>query len=150
MRLVLYDMMRVDELATERLTTDSSYALLPKNEALYHQVFAVHKTSLEQFKTSLTFYQSHPGQFKDVLDGLQKYLDESQMKSDSVGRIKAESLYRKRPDSVNPLRLSPFSSYSLLITHYSLLIPASLTVFLSILFSYDEPWKIRWTYTLAT
>ena len=113
MRLVLYDMMRVDELATERLTTDSSYALLPKNEALYHQVFAVHKTSLEQFKTSLTFYQSHPGQFKDVLDGLQKYLDESQMKSDSVGRIKAESLYRKRPDSVNPLRLSPVKPDSL-------------------------------------
>jgi hypothetical protein len=113
MRLVLYDMMRVDELATERLTTDSSYALLPKNEALYHQVFKVHKTSLGQFKTSLAFYQSHPGQLKEVLDGLQKYLDESQMKSDSIGRIKADSLYRKRPDSANPLRLSPVKPDSL-------------------------------------
>jgi hypothetical protein len=113
MRLVLYDMMRVDELATERLTTDSSYALLPKNEALYHQVFNVHRTSLEQFKTSLAFYQTHPGQFKEVLDGLQKYLDESQLKSDSIGRIKADSLYRKRPDSTNPLRLSPLKPDSL-------------------------------------
>ena len=113
MKLVLYDMMRVDELATERLTTDSSYALLPKNESLYHQVFAIHKTNLDQFKTSLAFYQSHPGQFKEVLDGLQKYMDESQMKSDSIGRIKADSLYRKRPDSTNPLPLLPIKPDSL-------------------------------------
>jgi hypothetical protein len=71
MEAVLWDLISADEFV-------SGY-ILPQNPSidrkkesfkLYDQVFRMDKTSSDEFRKSLSFYQSHPYLLKDILDSI--------------------------------------------------------------------------------
>ena len=84
MKLVLWDVMQVDELA--EYNPDSSLRNLSKHVDYYQKVFAIHKISKEDFKRSLVYYENHPASFKTILDSLQSYGERLQH-ADSLKRF---------------------------------------------------------------
>lgn len=70
MRLVLWDLIRIDEYATNFLLKGSSLDPDKEKAKLYEQIFKLHSTKAEIFKKSLTFYQSNPNLLKVIIDSL--------------------------------------------------------------------------------
>ncbi len=72
MQVVLWDVLRADEMINFYKERDSSLNSLSKHIELYDTIFAMHKISKEDFKKSLQFYQARPDLLKIILDSLQK------------------------------------------------------------------------------
>ncbi len=72
MHRVLWDMLRADELANQRTTTDTLSRPIFDRKELYRQVFQVHQVTSDNFKKSLQFYQNRPELLQIILDSLQK------------------------------------------------------------------------------
>ncbi len=70
MEVVLKDLMMVDEFVTSYVSKDTTKNQKAERLRRYEQVFALHKTSREQFKKSLEFYKQKPRLMKDVFDSL--------------------------------------------------------------------------------
>jgi Domain of unknown function (DUF4296) len=99
MQAVLWDMMQADEIAEYPLN-DSSFLNLSKHVDYYQKVLAIHKISREDFKRSLTYYENHPGTFKNILDSLQSYgerLQHADSAKQPATPHKTDSLLRKKP-----------------------------------------------------
>lgn len=73
MKVVMWDMMKADELYLRISIKDTTAARRKENIRLYEQVFAVHKITKKQFDSSYRFYAAHPDQFKLLLDSLDTY-----------------------------------------------------------------------------
>jgi hypothetical protein len=97
MQAVFWDLMRADEMSLHNTFFDSSWTSTEKNETVYQEIFAIHGISRERFKTSLTYYQSHPKLLKTIMDSIQAAGDRLQRMEDS-------SRLHKNADSSNPLR----------------------------------------------
>jgi hypothetical protein len=76
MKMVLWDMMRVDELANYNMKKDTLFGDLAK--PYYKEVFRVHHITQKEFKRNLDYYLDHPDMFKSVLDSLQTMVDRPQ------------------------------------------------------------------------
>ena len=72
MQELLWDMTRADAfLANYGGKNDTAFNRLKETATLYRQVFQIHRTSREEFKKSLEWYQQHPVLMKAMLDSLQ-------------------------------------------------------------------------------
>ena len=87
MKVILWDVLRADELAGYNLTSDTSLNRINTYTAYYQQILDIHKISREKFNKSLAYYQNHPVLFKVVLDSLQNYADRQQ-KNDTSHLLK--------------------------------------------------------------
>ena len=72
MEEVLYDMIRADEMADHLKLSDSTWQPFSRRTALYDTVFQVHRVKKEEFRKSLSFYQSRPDLLKEVIEGMRK------------------------------------------------------------------------------
>jgi len=71
MQVILWDMMRADQfLADYVLNKDSSLDKTTESLKYYQQIFAIHKTSKEEFQHSFSFYKSHPLLLKAIMDSI--------------------------------------------------------------------------------
>lgn len=73
MKMIMWDMMKADELNNLQSTKDTGFAVKKMNFAYYEQVFKLHNISREQFYQSLKYYESHPPQMKILIDSLDQY-----------------------------------------------------------------------------
>jgi hypothetical protein len=70
MELILFDLLRSDELVNNFLLKDT---LLKRDSVamqMYEQVFRIHKTDRKTFFNSYKYYQVHPDQNKELFDSL--------------------------------------------------------------------------------
>ena len=73
MQAILWDMMRADQfLADYVLNKDSSLNKTTESLKYYQQIFAIHKTSKEEFQHSFSFYKSRPVLLKAIMDSISK------------------------------------------------------------------------------
>lgn len=70
MKLVLWDIMKADEWYALTSIKDSAHLRYKENIQLYEQVFAIHGTNRAQFYKSYQYYESHPEQFKVLIDSV--------------------------------------------------------------------------------
>lgn len=71
MQFILWDMMRADQfIADYVLNKDSSLSKTTESLKYYQQIFAIHKTSKEEFQHSFSFYKSHPVLLKAIMDSI--------------------------------------------------------------------------------
>lgn len=71
MQAVLWDVMRADQfLLSNVFSKDSSLDKETESLKYYQQIFAIHKTTREQFQKSFSFYKDHPALFKVIMDSL--------------------------------------------------------------------------------
>ena len=73
MKLVMWDIMQVDEYANSFLVKDSSINIPVASGKMYQKVFGLHKVSEKEFYTSFNFYRSHPNYFKILIDSISAY-----------------------------------------------------------------------------
>jgi hypothetical protein len=71
MSAVLWDVMQADELVNRRYPIDTLFKRFDTSVQLYYQVFQIHNITADQFKKSITFYQSRPDLLQIILDSLQ-------------------------------------------------------------------------------
>jgi poly-D-alanine transfer protein DltD len=72
MHVILWDMMRADELVSYQSEKDTSLNKFTRSIELYQQILQVHNTKPKDFKRSVQYYQGHPEQLKPIFDSLQK------------------------------------------------------------------------------
>ncbi len=83
MKLVMWDMLKADELYIRILAKDSTAKKRNENIRLYEEVFALHGISKGRFERSFKFYEAHPVQFKILIDSLEAFsMRERDRKSD--------------------------------------------------------------------
>ena len=73
MKVVMWDIMKSDELYLRILAKDSSARRRKENIRLYEQVFYIHHLHKGLFDSSYRFYEAHPVQFKLLIDSLEAY-----------------------------------------------------------------------------
>ena len=110
MQVVLWDMLRADEMAmSENIKDTIRTNYLTHSVNAYQQVFAIHHITKEQFYASLHYYQERPDKNKELIDSVQALgnrikagyerkdsLDRvAQLKKDSI-RLKSDSAKLKQ------------------------------------------------------
>jgi len=70
MTKILWDVMQVDEFASDFLRRDSARDVEKERKTLYLKVFSLHKVSREQFSSSFKYYSAHPDDMKLIFDSL--------------------------------------------------------------------------------
>lgn len=73
MKLIVWDMLKADELYTMQQVKDSSLRIQKKNLEYYEKIFAYHKISRSTFYKSFTYYEAHPLEMKELLDSIDQY-----------------------------------------------------------------------------
>jgi hypothetical protein len=73
MKLIVWDMLKADELYTMQQVKDSSLRIQKKNLEYYEKIFAYHKISQSTFYKSFTYYEAHPLEMKELLDSIEQY-----------------------------------------------------------------------------
>ncbi|WP_026770690.1 DUF4296 domain-containing protein [Asinibacterium sp. OR53] len=71
MKKVVWDMMKADELFARERLKDSTMQKKREDIRLYEQVFSIHHITREQFYQSYRYYETHPVQFKELLDSVE-------------------------------------------------------------------------------
>ncbi|MER3497191.1 MAG: hypothetical protein C4308_00415 [Chitinophagaceae bacterium] len=70
MKDVLWDLVRADFYVSDFIMHDSLKNKKHESQELYNEVFRIHHITKEQVKSSIIYYQSHPEEFKPILDSL--------------------------------------------------------------------------------
>ena len=73
MKVVMWDIMKSDEVYLRILAKDSTARKRKENIRLYEQVFYIHHLTKGRFDSSYRFYEAHPAQFKILIDSLEAY-----------------------------------------------------------------------------
>jgi hypothetical protein len=73
MKIIMWDMMKADELNNLQATKDSGFAVKKMNFTYYEQVFKIHDITREEFYNSLKYYEAHPPLMKTLIDSLDQY-----------------------------------------------------------------------------
>jgi hypothetical protein len=73
MKVIVWDMLKADELYTVQQAKDSTLRIQKKNLVYYEKIFAYHKISRSSFYKSFEYYEAHPPQMKELLDSLDQY-----------------------------------------------------------------------------
>ena len=71
MKVVMWDMLKADEWYIRKTIKDSTLKTKHENIRLYEQVFAIHNITRKQFYTSYKYYESHPPEFKVLIDSIE-------------------------------------------------------------------------------
>lgn len=72
MELVLYDVIRADEMVDFLKMADSTWKPFTRRTALYDTVFQLHEVKKDDFRKSMSYYQQRPDLLKEIIDGMQK------------------------------------------------------------------------------
>lgn len=95
MKLVMWDMIRADEVASlEGMKDTIPNNLLTHAVARYEQVFAIHHTSKEQFYKSYAYYQENPEEHKVLMDSLSAYGNRIKEVKEKAENAKRDSLQK--------------------------------------------------------
>ena len=70
MTAIMWDMLRADMYVQDIVLKDSSKNKTEELTKYYDEIFHIHKVTSDQFKKSLSYYQSDPSYFKPILDSL--------------------------------------------------------------------------------
>jgi len=73
MKVIVWDMLKADELYTMQQVKDSTLRMQKKNLEYYEKIFAYHKISRSTFYKSFTYYEAHPPEMKILLDSIDQY-----------------------------------------------------------------------------
>jgi len=71
MRKIVWDVLKADEYYIRISVKDTIAPLQTGNLKLYDQVFKSHGITKEQFYFSYKYYESHPLQFKELIDSVE-------------------------------------------------------------------------------
>lgn len=96
MRKIMWDLMRADAYVSDFIMEDSTRDKNVERAVLYEKIFAIHSTTQESFKRSMSFYESRPDLLKVITDSLkadekkvQNYQDYKRpQQTDTTKRIK--------------------------------------------------------------
>ena len=91
MRKIMWDLMRADAYVSDFIMKDSSRDKKTESAILYEKVFAIHATTQEAFKKSISFYESRPDLLKVITDSLRS--DEK--------KVQNYENYYKKPQQVD-------------------------------------------------
>lgn len=70
MKMVLWDVIKADAIATEWVKRDSSRNFMEQSAKLQKNIFAIHNISKALFDKSFNFYKSHPAMMSALMDSL--------------------------------------------------------------------------------
>ena len=98
MQELLWDMTRADAFLTNFAgRNDTTFNRIKETVTLYKQVFQIHKTTREEFKKSLEWYQQHPTVMKIILDTLQNRQSKIIQERSKPKTIPADTLLLENP-----------------------------------------------------
>ncbi len=86
MKVVMWDMMKSDELYQRILVKDSSARLRKENIRMYEEILLLHKTTKGQFDSSYRYYEAHPIEFKLLIDSLEAFAAREKLMSGEHGQ----------------------------------------------------------------
>ncbi len=87
MKLVMWDLIKAGEWEFQIVARDSMMRKKKEDIRLYAQVFSIHGLTREQFFESYKYYETHPVDYKILVDSLEAYATrEKNMPVDSKGR----------------------------------------------------------------
>jgi len=69
MKLIVFDVMRSEQLASIKYSKDTA-ALRRTAPEFYQQVFSIYKISKDDFYKSFDYYEAHPDKEKELLDSV--------------------------------------------------------------------------------
>jgi len=70
MKLILWDILKADAWYAQTTIRDTMHLRLNENFQLYEQVFKIHHISKAQFYFNYRFYESHPEQYRILIDSV--------------------------------------------------------------------------------
>lgn len=70
MSIIMWDLMKMDEYYIRLTAKDSLNKLTKENIRLYEQVFKTYNINRKIFYDSYAYYESHPAQYKVLVDSL--------------------------------------------------------------------------------
>jgi hypothetical protein len=73
MKLVMWDMLRADEMYSHMTLKDSLARGRREDIRLYEEVFAAHRITKGYFDSSYKYFASHPADFKILIDSLDAF-----------------------------------------------------------------------------
>lgn len=73
MKVIMWDLMKADELYTFQQVKDSTLRFQKKNLDYYEIVFSNHSISRETFYRAYAYYEAHPLKMKELIDTLDQY-----------------------------------------------------------------------------
>jgi len=73
MKLIVWDMLKADELFTVQQAKDSTLRINKKNLDYYEKVFSVHKITRAEFYQAYAFYEANPLKMKELIDSLDQF-----------------------------------------------------------------------------
>ncbi|NDA61166.1 MAG: DUF4296 domain-containing protein [Chitinophagia bacterium] len=73
MKVIMWDMMKADELYSLQQVKDSSLRFQKKNLDYYEIVFSNHSINRETFYKAYAYYEAHPLKMKELIDTLDQY-----------------------------------------------------------------------------
>lgn len=79
MKVIIWQLMQVDEYYTRASLIDSTMKLKHKNIQFYQQVFDLNKVSSQQFYSTIDYLQKHPIEFKVVMDSVTAFSKREKM-----------------------------------------------------------------------
>ncbi len=100
MKEIVFDLIQADEFINSFAVKDTTVNIKTRRITLYEQVFAIHRTSKDDFYKSYRYYQQHPDKNKVLFDSL--YAVANRKKIEAV-----EPKAIKRVDLNKPLRNHP-------------------------------------------
>jgi hypothetical protein len=86
MKVVMWDMLRADELYTRMTVKDSLAKGRREDIRLYEEVFAAHKISRGYFDSSYKYFLAHPVQYKILVDSLDAFATRERAKVFNFGQ----------------------------------------------------------------
>ena len=86
MKVVMWDMLRADELYTRMTLKDSLAKGRREDIRLYEEVFAVHKITRGYFDSSYKYFAAHPVQYKILIDSLDAFATRERSKVFNFGQ----------------------------------------------------------------
>ena len=86
MKVVMWDMLRADELYTRITLKDSLAKRRREDIRLYEEVFAAHKITRGYFDSSYKYFAAHPVQYKILIDSLDAFATRERSKVFNFGQ----------------------------------------------------------------
>ncbi len=86
MKVIMWDMLRADELYTRMTLKDSLAKGRREDIRLYEEIFAAHKITRGKFDSSYKYYAAHPVDFKLLIDSLDAFATRERSKVFNFGQ----------------------------------------------------------------
>ncbi len=84
MKIVLWDILKADEWYTQTTIRDTLHLRINENFLLYEEVYKVHHINKDIFYNSYKYYETHPDQFKVLIDSVVAYGDRDKAVENSL------------------------------------------------------------------